>query len=97
MSGGDGLSLMFRLGCALLKLYPQAYRQRYGEELRAVLEQQPVTMATLFDLTLGALDAHIAPAGLVASPPSRIRGAISASLTLWRSISAFDCTARAVK
>jgi hypothetical protein len=84
--GGDGRSLMFRLGCALLELYPRAYRRRYGEELRAVIEQQPVTIATLFDLMLGALDAHFAPGGLVASPPSRIRGAISASLTLWLAV-----------
>jgi hypothetical protein len=81
--GGDRGSLMFRLGCALLEFYPRAYRARYGEELRVVLEQCPVTMATLFDLMLGALDAHLASDGVVASPLSRMRGAISASLTLW--------------
>ena len=86
MSGGDRGSLMFRLGCALLELYPHAYRQRYGEELRAVLEQQPVTVSTLFDLMLGALDAHLQPGGLVASRPNRIRGAISAALTLWLAV-----------
>lgn len=84
MTHGDGQgSLMFRLGCAALELYPRAYRARYGEELRAVLEQYPVTIATLFDLMLGALDAHLAPDGVVASPASRLRGAISASLALW--------------
>lgn len=86
MSDGDRGSLMFRLGCALLELYPQAYRLRYGEELRAVLEQQRVTFATLFDLLLGALDAHLQPGGLVASPPSRIRGAVSAGFTLWLAV-----------
>lgn len=86
MSGGARKSFMFRLGCALIELYPLAYRQRYGGELRAVLEQQPVTIATLFDLVLGALDAHFQPGDLVASPPSRIRGAISAALTLWLAV-----------
>lgn len=86
MSGDDRGSFLFRLGCALVELYPRAYRQRYGDELRAVLEQQPVTIATLFDLMLGALDAHLRPGGLVASPPNRIRGAISAALTLWLAV-----------
>lgn len=80
--GGQG-SLMFRLGCALLQLYPQAYRARYGEELRAVLEQYPVTPATLFDLLLSALDAHLRPEGLLPSPSSRMRGTVSAALILW--------------
>jgi hypothetical protein len=85
--GGKDDSLLFRLGCALLELYPQAYRQRYGEELRAVLEEYPVTLATLFDLVLGAFDAHLRPAGLVASPPQRMRGTVSAALTLWIALS----------
>ena len=83
MRGVERRSLMFRLGCVLLELYPQAYRQRYGDELRAVLEQQPVTITTLLDVLVGALDAHLQPGGLVASPPSRMRGAISSALTLW--------------
>lgn len=80
--GGQG-SVMFRLGCVLLALYPQAYRARYGEELRALLEQYPVTIGTLFDLLLGALDAHLRPGTLVASSPKRMRGTVSAALTLW--------------
>jgi hypothetical protein len=74
---------MFRLGCALLELYPRAYRARYGEELRAVLEQSPVTIATLFDLLLGALDAHVRPGRLAPPPSKRARGTVSAALILW--------------
>jgi hypothetical protein len=74
---------MFRLGCGLLELYPQAHRQRYGDELRALLEQEPVTLTTLLDVMLGALDAHLHPGGLLASAPNRVRGAISNAIALW--------------
>jgi hypothetical protein len=75
--------IVFRLACALLELYPQAHRARYGDELRAVLEQGPVTVGTLFDLARGALDAHVHPGTLVASPARRMRGTVSAALSLW--------------
>jgi hypothetical protein len=74
---------MFRLACALLDLYPEAHRARYADELRAVLEQGPVTLGTLFDLARGALDAHVHPGTLVASPAIRMRGTVSAALSLW--------------
>jgi len=75
--------ILFATACVLLELYPHAHRARYGEELRAVLEQSPVTLATLFDLLCGALDAHLHPGTLVASPARRMRGTVSASLALW--------------
>jgi hypothetical protein len=45
----------------LLHLYPGAWRQRYEEEMLALLEQHTVTLATFFDLLLGALDARLDP------------------------------------
>ncbi len=75
--------VMFRMACALLLLYPQAHRERYGDELRAVLEQDPVTFGTLFDLICGALDAYLHPGTLLATPARRMRGTVSAALSLW--------------
>ncbi len=83
MKPGRPRPTMLALARVLLELYPQAHRARYGDELRAVLEQSPVTLSTLFDLLCGALDAHLHPGGLVASPARRMRGTVSASLALW--------------
>jgi hypothetical protein len=41
----------------LLRLYPRAWRRRYEAEMRAVVEQHQVTLATRLDLLRGALDA----------------------------------------
>ena len=43
----------------LLHLYPQAWRARYEEEFLAVLEACPSSLWTLWDVCLGALDAHL--------------------------------------
>jgi hypothetical protein len=45
----------------LLRLYPTAWRSRYGEEFAALLDDYPLTPFALLDVCLGALDAHIAP------------------------------------
>jgi hypothetical protein len=52
----------------LLLLYPRAWRERYEAEMVAVLEQHHITLKTLGDLLLGALDAHL----LSASRPRSI-------------------------
>lgn len=43
----------------LLRLYPAAWRARYGEEFTALLEDQPLTPRIALDTLLGALDAHL--------------------------------------
>jgi hypothetical protein len=46
----------------LLRLYPRAWRERYGEELSAQLEaQRPLRIGVVADLARGALDAHLHP------------------------------------
>ena len=42
----------------LVLLYPGAWRRRFGAEFAALLEQQPLTPAAVFDVARGALDAH---------------------------------------
>lgn len=43
----------------LLRLYPRIWRERYEEEMLAVLAEHKITSATVFDLLVGALDANL--------------------------------------
>lgn len=43
----------------LLRLYPPAWRARYGEEMLALLEQHRISMRSRIDLLRGALDAQL--------------------------------------
>ena len=45
----------------LLRLYPRAWRDRYGAEMSAMLEQMRLTPAAIIDLVAGAIDARVAP------------------------------------
>ena len=71
-----------------LRLYPLAHQRRYGDELRALLEDQPPHAGAVLDLLRGAARAHLrpadAPAGVVdatdrmrASTSERIRHRLS--------------------
>ena len=44
---------------AFVRLYPKAWRERYGDELMALLEDRPARPFDTLDLLLGALDAHL--------------------------------------
>jgi hypothetical protein len=43
---------------AILRLYPAAWRRRYGEELSDLLDEMPSTPATTLDLLRGAVNLH---------------------------------------
>ena len=43
----------------LLRLYPRAWRERYEEEMPALLEQHRSACSTCSDLLRGASDAHL--------------------------------------
>jgi hypothetical protein len=45
----------------LLRLYPRAWRDRYGAEVTQLLQCHRVTLWTALDILLGALDAHVHP------------------------------------
>jgi hypothetical protein len=76
----------------LLALYPARWRQRYGEEFRAMLESRPLGPFDVADVFLGALDARLTrfrfagPAGIDGGPLMMLRlggfGAILGGL-LW--------------
>jgi hypothetical protein len=44
---------------ALLRLYPAAWRERYGEEFLALLDDQKPSLAMIIDVLFSALDAHL--------------------------------------
>ena len=46
---------------ALIRLYPRAWRQRYGDEMRELLAGQRLSVRTLADLVAGAIDARLDP------------------------------------
>jgi hypothetical protein len=45
----------------LLRLYPAAWRRRYGEEFAEVLAAQRVSVGLVLDVISGAVDAHLYP------------------------------------
>ena len=46
-----------------LRLFPIAWRERFGEEFGALLDQTPPTPRVLFDVVVAAVDAHLHPTG----------------------------------
>jgi Short C-terminal domain len=46
---------------SLLRLYPSRWRQRYQEEVGALVNDEPLSLGAVFDLLRGAFDAHIHP------------------------------------
>jgi len=75
-----------RLAQLILLGYPLAFRRRYGDEMRALLEQTPTGALTVLDLLRGAFLAHLRPApglsGLV-DPGERLRASTSGVLACW--------------
>ncbi|MBI2780643.1 MAG: hypothetical protein HYX55_02450 [Chloroflexi bacterium] len=45
----------------LIRLYPAAWRARYGDEFEALLADRPATLRDRIDIVLGALDARLSP------------------------------------
>jgi hypothetical protein len=56
-----------RTTALLLRLYPVRWRDRYGDEFAAVLEERPLGPFDVADVLLGALDAHLHLRGLGAA------------------------------
>jgi hypothetical protein len=57
----------------LLRLYPAAWRARYGEEFADVLVGQRASLGLVMDVFGGAIDAHLHPQKQ-ASPSQQIQG-----------------------
>jgi hypothetical protein len=54
----------------LLRLYPRAWRERYGDEFVELIREKPPTSLDTFDVIRGALDAWLHPQ-IVGQTPSR--------------------------
>jgi hypothetical protein len=46
---------------SLLRLYPRAWRERYGDEFAELLEARPPSLRDQLDIVLGAIDARMNP------------------------------------
>ncbi len=66
----------------MLRLYPQGWRERYQEEMVALLEQHTLTPWTIIDLLFGALDARLDPSYRRAHP--LVEQQTSRRLSIWR-------------
>lgn len=51
---------------ALVRLYPRAWRERYGEEFEELLGSRGIGLRLIVDIVFGALDARLAPQPQVA-------------------------------
>jgi hypothetical protein len=75
-----------RLARLALRLYPAAYRRRYGEEMEALLEDGGTSAGATADLFRGALGAHLRPEpGVTAAlgREERLRHGLGAALACW--------------
>jgi hypothetical protein len=59
----------------LVKLYPPAWRRRYGRELAELVATQPVSYRTVIDLVAGAVDAWLNPQSSTAVTTTDAKGA----------------------
>jgi hypothetical protein len=63
-------------GTSLLRVYPRWWRDRYEDEVAALMEARPPGMRARFDLLRGAFDAHLQGR----EPGKAPRGAVAAAL-----------------
>ena len=59
----------------LIKLYPPAWRRRYGRELAELIATQPASFGTAIDLVAGAIDAWLNPQSSTAATAADAKGA----------------------
>jgi hypothetical protein len=52
---------MTGISSALIRMYPRAWRQRYGVEMAELLATRQLSMRTVADLIAGAIDARLNP------------------------------------
>ncbi len=59
---------MAAIASILVRLYPAAWRRRYGEEMRDLLAQKTPSVRTVVDLIAGAIDARLNPQTAASAP-----------------------------
>jgi hypothetical protein len=77
-------------GHNLVRLYPEAWRNRYRSEVLALIDDDPPRVRGLTSLLLGAVDAHVRPQSDWSAQPSalvRMRLSIGGMFTCWMMLS----------
>src|SRR5476649_2357975 len=72
-----------RISRALVRRYPRAWRQRYGDEMLALIDDAGSTWKHTLDLAIGCADAWLRAATHLDSPNNRLAaflGAVSVRL-----------------
>lgn len=59
----------------LIRLYPPAWRRRYGRELAELIATQPASFGTAVDLVAGAVDAWLNPQSSTSAAATDAKGA----------------------
>jgi hypothetical protein len=85
-----GATLTTRIARATLALYPEPWRERYEEEIDALLEDDPPSAGGLASLLRGAAEAHLRPRrcwreGVAA--PTAMRLSVGALFACWMVVS----------
>jgi hypothetical protein len=73
---------------ALVALYPPAWRERYGEEFAALLEDTGVHFREVLDVLPAAASAWIRPAAHLHDRAARMRASVTTTLFAWVALTA---------
>ncbi|MFD2082446.1 hypothetical protein SAMN05421678_102109 [Actinopolymorpha cephalotaxi] len=73
---------------ALVALYPPAWRERYGEEFAALLEDTGVHLRQVLDVLPAAASAWIRPAAHLHDRAARMRASVTMTLFAWVTLTA---------
>ena len=74
---------MSALRASLLRLYPRAWRERYGAEMEEALARQSMSVRTFADVVAGAIDAHANRQWMPASDAAKADGGKTMSPISW--------------
>jgi hypothetical protein len=72
----------------LVRLYPQAWRRRYGDEFAALLADTGVGARVVGDVLLAAAAAWARPSGRLHTRSGRMRATVSVTLCAWTAVAA---------
>jgi hypothetical protein len=78
-----GASWAQAVACGSLRLYPAAWRARYGDEVRALLEDSGADLRTIASLAWQAMLARIGPSRHLYDPPARMRASLATVGVAW--------------
>jgi hypothetical protein len=74
----------------MLRLYPRTWRRRYGDEVAAMIEGRPFSLATAVDLLAGAIDVRLHPSATMAAAAA---DSAVKERTMTNGIAKLDCAA----